>query len=142
MKCNWFSILVLAIGVMSFSEHTVVGSEKLYLEKQVFMNLTDAKQRWGAKPFSTKAFKDGETQQRAEMAVNLIESKQFIGRTPDQVKDELGPFTGRFWSYTVPAYTIEEGWKKNADNWQLVFLLNENGKVSEVRIHKSCCQSR
>lgn len=81
-------------------------------------------------------------QQRAEMTVNLIESKQFVGLAPEQVKDELGPYTGRFWSYTVPAYMIEEGWKKSADSWQIVFLLGENGKVSDLKIHKSCCPGK
>ena len=34
---------------------------------------------------------------------------------------------------------IEEGWNQKLDTWQLVFLLDEAGKVKEVRIHKNCC---
>ena len=63
----------------------------------------------------------------------------FIGKSAEEVRKELGEFTGNFFSDSIPAYLIEEGWKKGKDTWQLVFLLNENGKVNEVKIHKNCC---
>ena len=137
---NYFrKTIIVFTSALILSTQMGYSNEGSYLDEQTFMTLSEAKHKWGARPFTAKAFKEGSTRQRAEMAVKLIERKHFVGKTRGQVQDELGPFSGRFWSHTVPTYMIEEGWTKGVNSWQLVFLLDDDGKVSEVRIHKNCC---
>ena len=76
------------------------------------------------------------------MASDLIEGKSLVGKTSTEVKKLLGPTSGYFWSHRVPTYFIEEGWKSNQDSWQLVFLIDESEHVTEVRIHKNCCETK
>ena len=95
--------------------------------------------RWDSKEFSQSEFKDGTVKVRAQMAFSLIKGKSFVGRTTEEVKNTLGNFTGYFWSNSVPAYLIDEGWTKNLDSWQIVFLIDDSGKVKEVKVHKNCC---
>lgn len=104
------------------------------------MSLSSAKQRWKEKPLNATRFKSGSTAVRAEMAVGIISGKNFLGRSSEEVRTTLGNFSGFFWSDYVPAYIIEEGWGKGRDTWQLVFLLDDDGRVNDVRIHKNCCK--
>ncbi len=111
----------------------------LYLSSQTFMRLPVAKARWKESPFNAMQFKSGNTKVRASMAVNLILKRKLIGKTPEQVRELLGNFSGFFWSDAIPAYLVEEGWNEKKDTWQLVFLLDDGGRVNEVKIHKNCC---
>jgi hypothetical protein len=108
---------------------------------QEFMNLEIAQKRWGQKPFSAELFKAGTPKDRASMAYSLIQGKTFIGKSAKEVKTMLGPTSGYFWSKRIPTYFIEEGWDKNQDSWQLVFLIDEQDRVTEVKIHKNCCDN-
>lgn len=110
-----------------------------YLDKQIFMDLGQAEARYGVQTFVASSFRTGSTVERAKMAVSLVKKKVFVGMTPQQIKKELGNFTGYFFSDYIPAYLIEEGWEKGNDTWQLVFLLDDSGHVNEIRIHKNCC---
>lgn len=101
------------------------------------MSLGEAKKRWGNEAFNAKKFREGDAIARSKMVVSLIETKKFLGKTVRQVREELGRPDGYFWSDRIPAYFIEEGWKKKTDSWQLVLLPGEDGYIHEVRIHKN-----
>lgn len=131
------------LGTLFFifiSSITFSSTETDYLDDQTFLDSKTAEMKWGSRPFSSEEFKKGPLKLRAQMAVNLIKGKLFQGKKASEVKTDLGPFTGHFWSSSVPAYLIEEGWISNSDSWQIVFLLDDSGKVKEVRIHKNCCK--
>lgn len=127
-------LLFVLISSVSLS-----SSNSDYLDNQIFLDTKSAEKRWGAKIFSPEGFKNGSLKLRAQMAASLQKGNHFVGKTPNEIKATLGPFTGHFWSGMVPAYLIEEGWNLNSDSWQLVFLLDDAGKVKEIRIHKNCC---
>jgi len=134
-----FHLVFFSVVSLIFTLSSANSTESNYLNNQHFMSLSEAENRWGKKEFSPDAFKKEKVNNRAKMAVSLIKKKQFIGKTSTQVKEALGEFSGHFWSHNIPTYLIEEGWNQKLDTWQLVFLLDEAGKVKEVRIHKNCC---
>ncbi|MFM8312796.1 MAG: hypothetical protein ACKOA8_00765, partial [Deltaproteobacteria bacterium] len=122
------------------SSITLSSNETDYLSNQTFLDSKTAEKKWGSKVFSPEEFKKGSVKLRAQMAASLLNGKLFQGKKASEIKTALGPFTGHFWSSSVPAYLIEEGWTLNSDSWQLVFLLDNSGKVKEIRIHKNCCK--
>lgn len=117
----------------------VYGNTKSYLDKWEYMTPQSAEKRWGHKVFSAEAFKSATPQERATMSSDLITKKIFIGKTAEYVRSQLGATSGYFWSDHIPTYFIEEGWSQKKDSWQLVFLLDKNDRVTEVKIHKNCC---
>ena len=133
-------ILLIGVLFVFVSSITASSTEPDYLVDQTFLDSKTAEKKWGSKPFSPEEFKKGTVNLRAEMAASLLKGNQFQGKKASDVKAALGPFTGHFWSSSVPAYLIEEGWPSNADSWQIVFLLDNSGKVKEIRVHKNCCK--
>jgi hypothetical protein len=110
-----------------------------YEQGQEWMDVSLAEKKWGAVPFSPEKFRTGSMKVRASMASSLIQTKVFIGKTPAQVRNALGAYTGYFFSDQVPAYQLDDGWRRNSNTWNLVFIPALNGKIKEVRIHKNCC---
>jgi hypothetical protein len=103
------------------------------------MGLVQAEKRWGRSVYKEDLFRSGNSIVRAKMVVDLIEKNPFVGKSVDEVKGRLGKYTGYYWSHRIPAYLIEEGWEKNSDTWQIVFVLDSKGLVKESKIHKNCC---
>jgi hypothetical protein len=118
----------------------VLAKMEPYEKGQEYMSLADAQKHWPQKPFSVDGFKKGVLHDRASMVVDLIKSGRFIGKTAQEVRNTLGDYTGYFFSDRIPAYLVEEGWQTKGDTWQVVFLLNLEGKIKEVKIHKNCCE--
>jgi hypothetical protein len=107
--------------------------------RNLMMPTHEAEKKWGRFQFDEKQFRKASTEVRAKMAADLAEKNPYIGTRPEDIKAKLGEFTGYYWKHRVPAYLIEEGWQKKSDTWQLVFILDSNGLVKEVKIHKNCC---
>ncbi len=117
-----------------------MGAAQNYLRQEKFMALQEIKKRWGDAPFSPNAFKTAAVNVRAKMAHDLIRRKALVGKSASEIKALLGPTSGYFWSERVPTYFIEEGWSQKKDSWQLVFLIDANERVTEVRVHRNCCE--
>jgi hypothetical protein len=136
-------IVLVLVALLSLPIHSSAKSEpRGFLESQDFLHINEAETRWGTQKFSAEKFKSGSSSDRAKMTVSLIQSNHLNGKHSDAVKAELGPFTGYFWSEKVPAYILEEGWTRGKSTWQLVCLLNDDGTVKAVRIHKNCCSTK
>jgi len=134
-------LLALAVW-LSFVGCSFARSEndtRLYLASQEFLTSSEAKIKWGNHPFSPEKFKKGSVEEKAAMAAQLTRIKTLLGKTPTEIKTLLGEFSGHFWNDSIPTYLIEEGWQKGGDSWQVVFLLDNVGRVSEIKIHKNCC---
>ncbi len=116
------------------------GTAQSYLDRGKFLTLQEIKKRWGEKPFSPNAFKAAPVKEKAAMAHDLIKRKTLIGKTAPEIKAFLGPTSGYFWSERIPTYFIEEGWGEQKDSWQLVFIIDEKERVTDVRVHKNCCE--
>ena len=138
-KMRWVvsCALILLTGVTAWAYDSLSPFES----KQEWMDLKAAEKKWGNEEFSAQKFKTASLDERAKMAVGLIKSKTFLGKSPEAVKAELGPYTGYFFSDRIPAYLLNEGWKKNENTWSLVFLSTVTGKIKDVRIHKNCCSN-
>mgnify|MGYP000013392135 CR=1 FL=1 len=110
-----------------------------YLDQQEFMSLDTAEKKYGSGSFDALKFRTAKLNERAAMAVSLIRSKKYIGKLPNDVKKDLGPYSGYFWSDSIPTYLVETSTDKAKGSWQLVFLIDEQGAITEVKIHKNCC---
>ncbi|MEK7358280.1 MAG: hypothetical protein AAB250_17670 [Bdellovibrionota bacterium] len=96
--------------------------------------------RWGQAPFDEQKFKSGNEKSRASMAFSILSNqKKFVGKDRTEIRSELGDFDGFYFSDMFPTYLIESGTTPGQDSWQLVFLLDRDEKVSEVIVHKNCC---
>ncbi|MBN8554787.1 MAG: hypothetical protein J0L93_05025 [Deltaproteobacteria bacterium] len=132
----WFAIILFSLTCLgTWAYENLSPFEK----DQEWMDLEHAEKLWGKDLFSIEKFRTATTEERAKMSVSLIKSKNYIGKTIQEIKSELGPYTGYFFSDRIPAYQICEGWKKNKNTWNIVFLPGLNGKIKDVRIHKNCC---
>lgn len=100
-----------------------------------------AEKRWGRQTYIPEKFKAGSPDERAKMAVDLIQKRSFLRKPVTDVFATLGDADGHFFSDLIPAYLLNEGWKNGTDTWQLVFMLKDD-KVSEVIIQKNCCNSK
>ncbi len=141
MKKTIFAVLiVLALCFFYF------GAKLFFVGK--FMNTDQVCQTWGDAPFSVAQFnaangKKDEESARAKMACSLIRSQNvYMGKNPKDIIDLLGPPTGYYNNDSVPAYVIgpEKNSKKNI--WQIVFLLDQKGKVSTAALHQHCCYQK
>ena len=105
------------------------------------MSAQQGAKKWGTHPFEKEKFKTGDDHSRATMASSLLQNqKNFVGKRPSEIREELGNPDGFYFSDMFPAYFIERGQKEGEDSWQLVFLLDRNEKVAEIIIHKNCCE--
>ena len=100
------------------------------------------KQRWGTTKFDKTLFKNGSVAARAKMSYDLIQSKIYVGKSRIEVINDLGPSDGYYFSGMIPAYLLNNPTTVGADLWQLAFLLNSEGSVTEVVVHKNCCDKK
>jgi hypothetical protein len=103
------------------------------------MPLAKIEKTWGESQFDKKKFRDGNASVKAAMAYDLIKSRIYIGKSRLDVVKELGPGDGYYFSGMIPAYIINDPPKKGDDVWQIVFLIDKDGAVTEVAVHKNCC---
>jgi len=137
---KWLWIFFAAIIITPVTIYTASKNKlaaKTYLSRWETMSLDKAKKRWGESPFDPVKFKNGDLKTRSSMVVDLIKSKYFIGRDTNVVREELGAYSGFFWSDTIPVYIIEEKSEKNPKTWQIVFLIDQNWKITEIRIQNN-----
>ena len=105
------------------------------------LSLAQVSKRWGSLVFDEVAFKNGSMEQKAKMASSLLKNqKQYIGIDRGVIRERLGNYDGYYFSDMFPTYMIEEGKTDQEDSWQIVFLLDRNEKVSEIIVHKNCCE--
>lgn len=101
---------------------------------------TNVEKRWGKTKFEIEKFKTGDLTLRASMAASLMDhSKIFIGKDPSDVRKMLGDFDGFYFTDMFPTYLIQRAQNRSEEAWQIVFLLGRDKKVSEVIVHKNCC---
>jgi hypothetical protein len=105
------------------------------------MPLEKVQGTWGKSKFDASKFKVGDVKVRSSMAYDLVKSKLYIGKSRLDVTKDLGPGDGYYFSGMIPAYILNDPAHKGDDVWQLVFLIDNTGKVTEVVVHQNCCGS-
>jgi hypothetical protein len=95
---------------------------------------------WGHDSFQPEKFKNATPQTRAKMAFDLMrQQKRYVGKSPTEIRNELGDWDGYYFTGIFPAYLIEIAPTHDQDSWQIVFFLDRNKKVEEIAVHKNCC---
>ena len=128
--------LLIAFSFFTFIANVVLAN---HFWRGELMTTSEVKSRWGATEFDSNKFKVGKPETRAKMAFGLIQSKKYIGKTRAQVIGDLGPADGYYFSELIPAYIIQNEKKKGDEVWQIIFLLDKERHVTEVAVHKNCC---
>jgi hypothetical protein len=124
-------LLLLLITTSSVAKHfwrgTVLPMEKV-------------SEKWGTQPFDIGQFKSGKEQDRAKMAYSLLkQQKKFVGEDSADIRKQFGDFDGFYFRDTFPTYMIQSRTKESESAWQIVFLLDNKFKVTEIIVHKNCC---
>lgn len=104
------------------------------------MSQSKVEKKWGSSPLNLEEFRNGELKSRAKMAFSLLkDQKKFFGKDVWEVRKEFGDPDGFYFKDMFPAYIIDEGVGEDPDTWQVVFMLDKHNKVSEIIVHKNCC---
>jgi|GEM_PF-1225935 len=107
------------------------------------LSVSQARKKWGEKPFSENAFRKAhDLHEKAQLAVSALRNQVLRGKRFTEVREALGAPDGYYFSDYVPAYIIHEGAStagSKGEVWQLVFILDKERKVEHVTIHKNCC---
>jgi len=104
------------------------------------LSLSMVEKKFGESPFDIKKFAEGGEQVRAQMASALLKNKkQFIGKSNYQIRDTVGNFTGHYISGLYPTYMIYSAKDYSVSSWQIVFLIDAEGLVQDIVVHKNCC---
>ena len=106
------------------------------------MSIKKVCKRWGEKPFDLRKFKGASDNEsvRAQMACSLLkQQKNFIGKYRWKIREMFGDYDGHYFSDMFPTYMIEIAKKRGEKSWQIVFLIDRKEKISEIIVHKNCC---
>lgn len=124
-------LMVLASGGYVAAKHFWRGET---------LSARQVKEKWGDASFQADTFRAGSEETRAKMAYDLMKnSKKFIGKDRAEIRAILGDFDGFYFSDMFPTYIIATAKKAGDSTWQIVFILDRNEKVSEIIVHKNCC---
>lgn len=123
-------IVVVIIFSYVYAKHVLKGD---------VLPATLVSEKWGKSDFDLEKFKLNKPGDRAKMAYAMITNKKFLGRSPIDVKKELGQASGYYFSDSYLTYLIPENQPKENEIWQIVFLLSKERTISEVIVHKNCC---
>lgn len=128
-------ILIALVGVSAAS----LSAKHFWRGKT--LSAQEVAQKWGVGEFDTTKFKTGDEKVRASMAYSaIIKKKDFVGKLVTDIRQQLGAPDGYYFSDVFPAYMIYRGQGEKEDSWQLVFLLSNERRVSDVIVHKNCCE--
>jgi hypothetical protein len=132
-------IIIFGLVILVLFQFKQLFAETYF--KAVFMSPEKALKKWGRQPFEPGDFKSFEAKKKAAMAVDIILTKKFIGKSIlEDVRGQLGRPDGYFFSDTIIAYEIDPLAEGKKESWEMVFMPDKSLKfVKEVRIHKKCC---
>lgn len=137
MKVFYF-VAVLFISTGVFVSHGI--SQGKHFWRGELLSQKDAKTKWGTKSFDSDKFKTGSLAERAAMTSDLLAKKNlFVGKSTLYVRNTLGNWDGHYFSEMTPAYAIQTYSKDSPAGYQIVFLLDRDRSVSDIVVHKSCC---
>ncbi len=135
-----FSGLVLSLPFAAAGTPSFLLS--LPLSSSDYLSVKEVCQRWGERPLDIAAFRAaGEDEAtRAAMACSLLKTQDdYVGMHRLEVRPLFGNPTGYYITEFIPTYLIEPAKTVAEDSWQIVFLIDRDGKVSGIVVHKNCC---
>ena len=137
---------ILIAGIVTFGFISISHPfNKKILWRGELMSLNKVCKRWGDNPHNLERFKSAKNNLpiRSSMACSIIKNqKKFVGKDIGEVRKLFGTPTGHYFSDMYPAYIIESGKTRDEDTWQLLFFLDRNKNISEIVVHKNCCDDQ
>lgn len=131
------AVLVVLFVVLGAGLSLALGTSKA---RGVTLSEEKVKAKWGNTQFDPQGFREGAMEARSKMAASLLRNKgQFIGKYRSEIRKVLGDYSGFYVSGMYPTYLIQETSDKSTEAWQVVFLLDAQSKVSDIVVHKNCC---
>jgi hypothetical protein len=133
-KILWALLLLALITVgLLVANFPFVRGNTMYISKVC--------KKWGdLEKFEIEKFKIATTEDRAKMACDLLKNQEsFLNKDPIEVRGMLGEFNGFYRSESYATYFIHEAKGHSEDTWQLLFLIDRNHKITEIVVHKNCC---
>jgi hypothetical protein len=110
------------------------------LVKGPTLSLGMVEKKWGSQPFTPETFKSATMTQRATMSASLLRQKpKFLGVHRSEIRKMLGDYSGYYRSGMYPTYLIQEAKTLKEEAWQIVFVINADEKVTDIIVHKNCC---
>ncbi len=98
--------------------------------------------KWGKEKLDPQKFKTGPEAERAKMAYSLLKSKSaYVGKHILAIRDQFGAPDGFYFSDVFPAYLIQTANNPGEEAWQIVFLVDTARNVTDVIVHKNCCDN-
>lgn len=126
---NFFKIFNFIFAILILSAGFYYYNNRLFVWEANFL--------WPQKPFDALSFKNGSMEERAQMVVSLIDSRYLLGMNANEATQALGEETGDYYnSDSNLTYRLTN--KGNSD-WILTSIVDEDGKICQVFIRKSCC---
>ena len=135
------NLALTALGALMLFIGSVYAA-KNYLRPVEFMSLKKVCRLWGERPFNEAKFKAaGEDKNiRAKMTCSLLKNQaRYIGLDSLEIRKRLGGYSGHFFSESFPTYLINDVEKRGEDVWQILFLIDDEQKISKITVHKNCC---
>ena len=132
--CGFFFLPLLLLPIMYVKAKHFWRGETMSQKKVC--------EKWGQVPLDIAKFKVSEDQEsiRASMACALLKNqKHYIGKDIREIQKLFGSYSGHYFSDMIPTYLIETAQKRGEDTWQIVFLIDRHEKISQIIVHKNCC---
>ena len=120
------------LGVWNLRDHLIPD----------YSSVSEVCRRWGERPLDVEAFRTAEEDEstRAAMACSLLKNQHdYVGMRRLEVRPLFGNPTGYYYTESQPTYLIETAKTRAQDSWQIVFLIDRNGKIYDIVVHKNCC---
>lgn len=130
---HYFILLLLNMIIIVFS--TSAMSDESNWKGQT-LSAKEVLAKWGSQKFDAKKFKSGNEIDRSKMAYSLLNDQSYIGQSGSKIYEDLGSYSGFFFSDNIPAYLIQFANKPGDIEWQIVFVMDKNRKVSEVIVQE------
>ncbi len=134
---NRKKFLILIVLSLIVTGSLIAKNYKNIFYKGHFISAKEAEKRWGKINIELEKWKTANIADRAKMASSIvINKKNFIGKTNLEIKQIFGDYDSYYINDPVPAYTIQENSPAGGERWDLVFLIDKDNKVFDIKIHR------
>jgi len=134
---NKNKLLVLVILSLAITGSLIAKNYKNIFYKGIFINAKEAEDRWGKTDLNLEKWRTASVVDRAKMASSIVANKKnFIGKTNQEIRQIFGNYDSYYVNEPIPAYTLQENSPSGGERWDLVFLLDKDNKVFDIKIHR------
>jgi hypothetical protein len=131
--------IMLSIVALSFITYLFASSVKSGIfYRGTFLKTEEVKKKWGDKKTDVELWKKGMAEQRAGMAYDImINKKLYIGKKNVEIKNIFGKWDSYYINDSVPSYVIQESKSEKEECWELVFKIDQDGRVFDIAVHRN-----